>query len=123
MQRIANGTGDFEKMLPSFGQENQSMITAINEVATDQSTFTLQPNYPNPFRDETSILFSLQEASHVNLQILNLNMQPIEIIESALLSSGSYQYSWNGDGQNPGIYLCVLTVNNKSKMTKMLLIK
>ena len=121
--RIPNGRGHFEEMLPTFGEENQALITAVEEIPEDHATFVLEQNSPNPFSQETTIRFKLDESSFVNMQIVNMFGQVIETLESAQLNSGSYQYQWKSSSHVPGVYFCVLKANNESKMKKMLLLK
>ncbi|MDP4229758.1 MAG: glycoside hydrolase family 20 zincin-like fold domain-containing protein [Bacteroidota bacterium] len=48
-------------------------------------------NYPNPFRDETSIQITLLQAEHVELRILDVLGREVKSLPSEYLSAGSSQ--------------------------------
>jgi hypothetical protein len=89
--------------------------------------YGLEQNYPNPFNPSTSISFSLEEYSEVELTIYNMNGQKIkdlEVVRTGLNGTAL----WDGTDENSkpvssGVYLYKLTTDNKVYQKKMLLVK
>jgi len=86
-------------------------------------------NYPNPFNPTTSINFSIQNDSKINLSIYNIKGQMIKSLLNDQITSGEHSIVWNGDDDynkpvSSGIYFYKLNVNDKTEaMKKCLLLK
>ena len=86
-------------------------------------------NYPNPFNPTTTIEFSIQNDSNVELTIHNIKGQNIKIIANNEFNKGNHSIIWNGDDENgetvgSGVYLYKLNVNgNTEAVRKCLLLK
>lgn len=96
-----------------------------SDIAVPNINFT---NYPNPFRQETTIIFNLKNQSKVDLCIYNIKGQLVKTIVSSQLKSGNYEITWDGRNNNfnmcsNGIYLCKLTANNNSFTRKIIFSK
>jgi flagellar hook assembly protein FlgD len=66
--------------------------------------------------------------SQVELAIFNINGQLIKKLIHQNLPSGNYLAKWNGTNESgkyvaSGTYICNLTVGNKQKVSKLLLLK
>jgi hypothetical protein len=74
--------------------------------------FSLEPNYPNPFRHSTTFVFKLAERSFVSLRIYNLLGQEVARLVSQDLDAGLHQVRWEVNHQQkdltPGIYFVIL---------------
>ena len=91
---------------------------------TDKKSFTLLQNFPNPFRDETKISFSIAEPTHVMLNIYNMAGQKIQTLVNADYTAGNYTISWNGKDKNgsilpDGVYIYQLQTRNFWKAKSM----
>lgn len=81
-------------------------------------------SYPNPFRPETTISYSLTKSAHVSLQIFDLKGRRVETLVDDTLQPNSYSRVWNSGKAASGVYFYRLTVNNKVVDTKrMILLK
>ncbi len=58
--------------------------------------FVLKPNFPNPFRRNTSIFFEQPERALVNIRIYNVLGQVVAQLFSGEREAGSYSVQWNG---------------------------
>ncbi len=81
-------------------------------------------NYPNPVKTATKIEFSLQKASPVSLQILNMKGQAVRKLVSKHYGAGTFSVPWDGcnsQGQRVahGQYVCRLTTKNFTKTITM----
>lgn len=85
-------------------------------------------NYPNPFNPETTISFTLLEASAVELEIYNLNGQLIKTLTSDIIPAGKNSFSWNGTDDSgetvaSGLYFFKLKAGSYTSTRKMMLMK
>ncbi|NQV18780.1 MAG: T9SS type A sorting domain-containing protein [Armatimonadetes bacterium] len=86
-------------------------------------------NYPNPFNPETTISFSIHEASKIELSVYNIKGQKVKVIVNDEFEKGTHNIVWNGEDSNDkrvgsGVYFYKLKVNGKEKsVRKCLLIK
>jgi len=77
-------------------------------------------NYPNPFNPSTTISFSIQNNSNVEVTIFNILGQKVKLLSKAFFKSGEHSIIWNGNNDMgvkvcTGIYLYKLDVNGKTK--------
>lgn len=98
----------------------------------DRSTYGLRENYPNPFNETTTLVFSIPpilQPEKVELTVFNLVGQRIRTLIDSEVWAGEYRYIWDGKDEvgrevSSGVYLYRLTIGNKSwqetrKMTLM----
>jgi len=88
----------------------------------------LESNYPNPFNPETTISFSLQNNSNVELSVYNIKGQLVKTLVNEIKEKGIHTAVWNGLDDNhksvsSGIYLYKLQVEKSTFIKKMLLLK
>lgn len=120
--RFENGIGDFMEMLPTFESQNTHLLTQIEEVEnSDNPTFKLKQNYPNPFDQRTTIEFSLEEDAKVSLNIYNFNGSLIKTLVSTYLPEGEHSYSWNAENMASGLYFYSIDVDGYTGMKKMII--
>ena len=109
--------------------EPEYVRSAIREIlAIIPSEFALSKNYPNPFNPITHLDYSLPKRSQIRLRVYNMVGQEIITLINEEKQYGNYSVSWNGldkKGRNvaSGVYFAELRSNDKSSVTKMLLLK
>ena len=91
-------------------------------------TFGLDQNFPNPFNPETTIRYSVYEASEVRLTIYNIQGQHVRVLVDTHHSQGRYNIPWNGRDESgrsvsTGVYLYRLTAGSDVKVRKMIFVK
>ncbi|NQT25268.1 S8 family serine peptidase [candidate division KSB1 bacterium] len=92
------------------------------------SAIHLFPNYPNPFNQETHIVFDLNITTHVQLKIYNINGQVVRTLLSKQLSPGFKRVVWDGRDEQgvsvaSGLYLSHLKTDKQSRIVKMSLLR
>jgi len=87
------------------------------------ATPTLLKNYPNPFNPTTKISFSLERNAFTTLRVYNTIGQQIAELVNKELKAGVYEYEFNAQNLPSGVYLYNLTVDGKSQINKMMLLK
>jgi len=86
-------------------------------------TPTLLKNYPNPFNPTTRISFSLERNAYTTLRVYNTIGQQVAELVNRELKAGMYEYEFNAQNLPSGVYLYNLTVDGKSQINKMMLLK
>jgi hypothetical protein len=80
-------------------------------------------NFPNPFRESTSIHYELSEAGHVELSVWDLAGQPVATLIDAGRRAGSYEVDFEASALPAGTYFVRLQVGDQIASHKLLLIK
>ena len=70
-------------------------------------------NYPNPFSEQTSFSFYLNNHSTVNLYVYNYSGQLVDIIHSGYLNAGEHRFNWNANHIPQGIYFLHTKADNQ----------
>jgi len=98
-------------------------VTASPGGSSIAAEFELHQNYPNPFNPETSIRFSLAEASNVSLSVYNVAGQEVATLVHGNLGVGSHTVNFDGTSLTSGVYLYRLTAGTFTAQKKMVLLK
>ena len=91
-------------------------------------TFALERNYPNPFNPQTSIRFSLPDASEVTLEVFDVMGRKVQTLLSGRLDAGFHEAVWNGTNASgapvaSGVYLYRIQAGEFNKVMQMILMK
>ena len=87
------------------------------------TVYKLEQNYPNPFNPSTTIAFDLPRASHVRLEVFDIQGRLVQELVNSELSAGHYVNEFNGASLPSGMYLYRLTTPEFSDLGKMMLLK
>ena len=85
-------------------------------------------NFPNPFNPSTTIEFSIQNDSKVELSIYNIKGQKIKTLINEQMQKGKHSIVWSGVYKNnkpvsSGIYFYEIKAGNQESVKRMLLLK
>lgn len=88
----------------------------------------LENNYPNPFNPQTTIRYSLAQASAVMIEIYNVKGQLVKTLVKDTKEAGNHSVVWNGKDNNnrsvsSGIYYYKMSAGKYSNTRKMILMK
>ncbi|TMQ68392.1 MAG: T9SS type A sorting domain-containing protein [Candidatus Eisenbacteria bacterium] len=83
-------SGETEGQLQSAAPEASHPTAAALPIE-----FSLQQNFPNPFRQNTVIRYALPEASTVSLKVFNVLGQEVATLASGTMSPGYHSMEWN----------------------------
>lgn len=80
---------------------------------------------PNPFSENTGIIYKLDESAHVRLEVYNLQGQKATTLVDKFHQAGNYEFLFNpaNFGYTPGVFEINLLVNNKVFTKRMVEIK
>lgn len=96
--------------------------TGVNENTATLIPAALENCYPNPFKPETMIEYTVGKSAHVTLQIYDIKGRLVETLVNEQKSAGSYIKVWNAESAAPGVYLYRLTVNDQAVATKRMIL-
>ncbi|MFO7312822.1 DUF5666 domain-containing protein [Rhodothermus marinus] len=104
--------------------------TTSAEPSALPATFELAPSYPNPFRQQTTIRFTLGGTAPqpVTLEVYNVLGQRVRTLVQGMLSPGRHEVIWDAtdDAGRPaasGLYLYRLRVGNQVQTRSMVLMR
>ena len=89
----------------------------------------LNGNYPNPFGPETTISFSVKDASPVLIEVYNLKGQKVKtLVNEAKSASGNFEVKWNGTDENnqrvsSGVYFYKMKAGKYTATRKMIMLQ
>lgn len=84
------------------------------------ATLRLESNYPNPFRDRTTITFALPQATRATLAVYNLLGERVATLVDGFLPAGRYQVVFDASELPAGLYQYQLeTPNGRQSRTLM----
>ncbi|MBW6513532.1 MAG: right-handed parallel beta-helix repeat-containing protein [Candidatus Syntrophosphaera sp.] len=106
---VAGMTTTLDFYLDIVGNSDEYLVAAIQ----------MAQNTPNPFAGKTSIPFSLDRESRIDLSIYNLKGQKVRTVFSGMARSGEHSADWDGldDNGRPverGVYLYRLNIQGRS---------
>jgi len=91
-------------------------------VAVNQN-IVMENNYPNPFSEKTTILFSNGTPGLVHITIWDAAGRMVEEISNQFYDADTHSVSWNASGYAAGVYFCEINFQGYSAVQKMVLIK
>ena len=86
-------------------------------------SYNLYQNYPNPFNSSTTIKFSIQNSSHVALEIYDLHGRKVDNFSAGHSEAGEYEILWDAGDLPSGIYLYCLKAEKHMQTGKLILQK
>jgi parallel beta-helix repeat protein len=107
---------------PQSGNNANSNNKQGGKENTDSLTASIA-NYPNPFNPSTNIVYTIPENSKVKLIVYNALGQEVETLVNKEQTAGKYVIVWNPKNIASGVYYYRLTVNNHSKIRKLIFMK
>lgn len=108
-------------------ERNKFFFEVVTEVEenpmSDEKTFTLSNNYPNPFNPVTVINYQLSTVSNVRLSVYDLLGREIMTLVNEIKPAGAYSVSVDGKDLTSGVYIYQIQVGNQIQTKKMMLVK
>lgn len=103
-------------------------VDAPEDEIIEKFEYELAQNFPNPFNPETSISYSLERESFVNLEVYNLLGQKVKSLVSVKQKAGKHSATWDGTDESgkvvsSGIYYYKIQAGNFTENRKMVFLK
>jgi len=102
-------------------------ILAINKPEPNED-FHLSNNYPNPFNNTSTILFTIPVSSFVTITIYDIRGNKVKSLIAEEKDAGSYRVTWDGTNNSKhtvssGMYFYRLETDGFIRTKKMVLLK
>ena len=107
----------------------KDIITNVRETNYNTpESFQLTNTFPNPFRENTTISFSLSKPDFINLSIFDVTGREVKNMITGNVNAGEHKISWDGlnsyGSKLPsGIYYYRISTSGFTKTKKMILLK
>jgi hypothetical protein len=122
------------RVVPAGASTRLVVITGdASFVEKEQSRYVpskvmLRSNYPNPFRKQTTIEYTLPETGRVTVEVFDVLGRKVRVLVNERKKSGAHRVTWNGEnragqGVASGVYLTRLTFKGETITQKMVLVK
>lgn len=98
------------------------IISGVDKLA-NSSDYQLNQNYPNPFRGNTTITYSIPEKSDVFIRIYDKNGQMVDEISEGVKLKGTYLLDYKANHLSSGMYFYQLITGKLSITKKMVKIE
>lgn len=111
------GIMDYDDISNGFSIEGENTVTGIEENRITSSGLKVMPN---PFSDRINIQFHIQEFTHVNLSVFDINGSRVDLLLDRSLQPGNYEVRWGAEGRNSGFYYCRLLTRTSNTVIRMI---
>ncbi|MBN2093227.1 PQQ-binding-like beta-propeller repeat protein [candidate division KSB1 bacterium] len=102
---------------------NTPMAVESSESLIMPSTYTLYPNFPNPFNPGTRIRFYLPGDSPVRLELFNIQGQRVQEIINQSYPAGLHEIDIKAENLTTGVYFCRIEMGTVVRYQKIMLLK
>ncbi len=115
-----------KQYLEFFGLISPSVSIHENKELPEMSK--LINNYPNPFKNETTINFEILKDSKVKIEIYNIQGKKVISLINKNMTAGYHKVTWDGKNNKGktldcGVYFCKLYSGKYTNTKKIILIK
>lgn len=83
----------------------------------------LMQNYPNPFRGQTAISFTLARTDEVQIDVFDVLGRRVKTVANGTFASGQHTVLWNGAAEIAGVYYYRLQTDTYSATQQMIMLK
>ncbi len=83
----------------------------------------LYPNYPNPFDDVTTLHFSIEGDSMVNLEVFTVDGKKVAKLLSSEMKQGEHELQFSAGELSSGLYIVRLQVNGTTKSRAIMIVR
>lgn len=94
--------------------------TAVSGIVTDRIDLRV---YPNPFSQETTIYFEVDNSEHVSLSVYTVTGELVNTLIDKDLMPGAYEFQWDARRYSESIYVIKLQIGSCTISKKMVLIR
>ncbi len=100
-----------------------NLVTNVEKELEIPKTFTLYPNYPNPFNGTTTISFSIPKKEYIKIVLYDILGNEVDIVSDDVMRAGYHSISYNANRLSSGVYLIRVESSYNSFIQKILLLK
>ena len=97
--------------------------TVVGERMMEPSGFFLKQNSPNPFRDQTTISYSLNRDEHIRITLLDNAGKTMKALVDSSHTPGEYSFILHAEELSSGIYYCRMQAGITIRTIKLIVQK
>ena len=113
---------EFSYSITTSSDVGENQPTSNEDNSSPEGGFSLHQNFPNPFREATTLEYEIPSSSHVEINVYDLNGRLIETLVNSTLPSGNYNLTWNATGKQSGLYVVRMRTEHGNKFKYMTLL-
>ncbi|MFI5130701.1 MAG: T9SS type A sorting domain-containing protein [Chitinophagales bacterium] len=91
----------------------------VSVVINGKGEYALGQNYPNPFRNETTIQYTLPQTGQVKLSLFDISGRAVKVLVSGSKEAGTHAISFNTGSLTRGIYYYRIQVGDFTDVKKL----
>ena len=103
--------------------EGQGLEKQNSGLTSNDFTYNLDHNYPNPFNPTTTINYSIAEDGLVEIEIMNILGERIKTLVNEFKTRGNHNISFNASSLASGVYIYKIQAGDFVSSRKMILLK
>jgi len=112
----------FTNALLIYGTQHCNLSATISSVS-EENKLQLEI-MPNPFNENTSIIFSLSYNDKATIEIYNyLGQKVAKVFEQQVINQQTYRIEFNGKHLSPGVYSVVAKTSIEMRVKRMVIMK
>jgi hypothetical protein len=100
----------------------KSGLADVMESGLDQPTLIVS-NFPNPFRQSTSVRYEIPNEGPVEVSVWDLSGQPVITLVDNVQAAGAYETLFSAGDLSAGTYFVRIQQGSQIKSHKLLLVK
>ncbi|MEA3392561.1 MAG: T9SS type A sorting domain-containing protein, partial [Candidatus Marinimicrobia bacterium] len=100
-----------------------TMTITTSSVTDIPESFTVYPNYPNPFNPVTTLRFDLPLSENVRVEIFNTRGQRVALLADRHFEAGSWNLNFDASYLSSGVYFYKITAGENIAVNRMTLLK
>ncbi len=85
--------------------------------------FYLSQNYPNPFKEKTTIKYCVPDKTSIKITVLDADMTIIKELVNDVQDAGTYEMEFNASSLKHGTYFYRIESKEFNKTREMILLK
>ncbi|HDY86759.1 MAG TPA: T9SS type A sorting domain-containing protein, partial [bacterium] len=105
------------------GRGGETTVSFSLTVIDVPNEYCMNNPFPNPFKQITTIEYSLPKETYVLIAIYNISGQAVCVLKDEVQSIGYYSIKWNAKDMPSGQYFCNFKSKKFTKTKKMVLVK
>lgn len=115
----------FSKRFSGFNQSSRQSIPTNTDAPASlmPEAFALEPNFPNPFRTETTFRFRTGKDRTARIRVFDLLGRVVLPEQTVQWSAGTHEFRILANGLPSGVYLCVVESENQSVRRQMVIVR
>ena len=117
-------TGTMSYRLKQIDRDGKFEYSSVVEATiAEAATFSLNPNYPNPFNPATNVTFGIEKTGLVTLKVYNILGGEVATLINTIMDAGVHSVAFDARNLPSGVYYARLQSGTQTAIRQMILMK